>query len=58
MSILIWIETVWHLDTVPERFFFFKKLVLKKVSWRQQKHEELPSMQRAKTQSLTLKPKL
>ena len=30
MSVLIWIQTVWHSDSIPERFFF-KKLILKKV---------------------------
>ena len=45
MSVLIWIQTVLHPDGVPERIFR-KKLILKKVSRRQQKHEKLPSMQK------------
>ena len=45
MSVLIWIQTVWHSDSVPERFFW-GKLILKKVSRQQQKHEKSPSIQR------------
>ena len=29
MSGLIWIQTVWHFDGIPERFFL-KKLIVKK----------------------------
>ena len=29
MSVLIWIQTVWHSDSVPEGIFF-KNLILKK----------------------------
>ena len=45
MSVLIWIQTFWHSDSVPERFLK-KKAILKKVSRRQHKHEKLPSLQR------------
>ena len=37
MSGLIWIQTVWHSDGIPERFFFFK---LKKIH-RQQKNMQI-----------------
>ena len=40
---MIWIQTVWHSDSVPERFFL-KKLILKKVSRRQQKHKTYPAL--------------
>ena len=26
MLALIWVQTVWHSDSVPERFFFFHKV--------------------------------
>ena len=32
MADLIWIQTVWHSDGIPERVFFFKKLILKKIA--------------------------
>ena len=51
MSVLIWILTVWHSNSVHERIFS-KKLILKKVSRRQQKHERLPSIQRGKDTNL------
>ena len=38
-------------DSVPERFFL-KKIILKKVSRQQQKHEKLPNMQRVKLEYL------
>ena len=44
IMVLIWIQSVWHYDSIPERFFL-KKLLLKKVSKRQQEHEKLLSMQ-------------
>ena len=47
MLVSFWIQTVLHPDSVPD-FFFFKKLILNKVSRRKQKHEKLPSMQRVK----------
>ena len=34
MSVLLWIQTIWHSDLL-------KTLILKKVSWRQQKQEKL-----------------
>ena len=37
--------SVWHSDSVPGRIFW-KRLLLKKASRRQQKHEKLPNMQR------------
>ena len=43
MSILIWIQTVWHTDGGPG-WFIFKNLILKKVS-RRKKNEHFPSMQ-------------
>ena len=52
MSVLIWIQTVWHYNSVPE-FLFLKKLNLKKVSRRQQKHEKLPSMQQVNMPFMT-----
>ena len=50
---LIWIQTVWHSDGIPERFFFFfwKKFILKKSTDDKKKHAELPSMQRVKSLS-------
>ena len=38
---------LWHTDSVPE-FFFFKKLVLKKVSRGQRKHKNYPACKRVK----------
>ena len=43
MSVLIWIQTVSHFDTVPDRNL--EKVNFEKNSRRQQKHEQLPSMQ-------------
>ena len=45
---LIWIQTVWHFDGIPERFFL-KKLIEKKKT---KKHAKLPSMQRVKIKSI------
>ena len=42
MSVLIWIQTVWHSDSVPGRFFE-KVHFEKKVSRRQQKQENYPA---------------
>ena len=42
--VLVWIQTVWHSDGIPERIFR-KNRFWKKISRRQQKHEKLPSMQ-------------
>ena len=47
--VLIWIETVWHTGSVPERIVT-KELNLKKISRQQQKHAKLPIMQRANCQ--------
>ena len=47
MLTLIWIQTVWHSDSVPKGFFF-KKLTLEQISRQQKKHEKIPSMQRVK----------
>ena len=44
MSVLIWIQTVWHIVQKCSWKNFLKKLILKKVNRRQQKHEKLPSM--------------
>ena len=41
-SVLIWIQMVWYSDGVPERTFL-KKLILKKISRLQQKHDKLPT---------------
>ena len=46
MLVLIWIQSVRHTDGIPKKIFR-KKLILKKVSRRQQKHEQLTNMQRA-----------
>ena len=46
MLVLIWIQTVWHSDGVPERFFW--KSSFWKVSRQQQMHEKLQSMQKVK----------
>ena len=42
---MIWIQTFLHSGGIPERIFL-KKLILKKISRRQKKHEKLPRMQR------------
>ena len=44
MSVLIWIETVWHSDG-GSGWFICKNLILKKGSRRKHKHEQFPSMQ-------------
>ena len=44
MSVLIWVQTVSHSDSVPK--ITFEKNILKKVSRRQQKYEKLRSLQR------------
>ena len=51
---IIWIQTVGHSDSVPERVGFFLKVNFEKVSRRQQKHEKLPSMQRIKSNLLKI----
>ena len=53
LSGLIWIQTVWHSECVPEGIFL-KNLTLKKVNRRQKCHEKLPSMQRVKKSSSKL----
>ena len=45
MSVLTWIQTFLHPDSFRKEFFFVKKDE-KKVSRRQQKHGNLPSMPR------------
>ena len=49
-TVLILIRIVWHSHGVSDFFFFFflEKFILKKVSWRQQKYEQLSAMQRVK----------
>ena len=42
-SDLIWIQTVWDSDCIPD--FFLKKLIFKKISRWTKKHEELPRVQ-------------
>ena len=44
MLVLIWVKKSFNTLTVFLKEFF-EKLILKKVSRRQQKHEQLPSMQ-------------
>ena len=39
MSVLLWIQTIWHSDSVCE--FLDTKLIFLKVSSQQQKHEKL-----------------
>ena len=51
MSSLIWIQTVWHFDSDPERTFW-KKLILNNICRWQKNDEKLPSMQRVKCQSI------
>ena len=46
-ELTVWIQTDWHPECVPERVFL-KKLILKKISRWQQRHEKLHSMQRVK----------
>ena len=44
---LIWLQTVWHFDGIPERLF--EKVYLKKKNLQiTKKHAKLPSMQRVK----------
>ena len=49
LSILIWIQTTLHSDSVPESFFC-KKLILKKS----EQLEKVPSMQKVKALQLVL----
>ena len=46
LSVLIWIQTVWHSDSCRSWKNFLKELILKNIGRRQQKHERLPRMQR------------
>ena len=39
---LIWMQTVWHSDSAPERSFW-KSSIWKKASRQQYKNEKLPS---------------
>ena len=50
LSILVWIQTTLHSDSVPESFFC-KKLILKKKS---EQLEKVPSMQKVKALQLVL----
>ena len=40
MSVVIWIQAVWHFDSVPERFLF------EKDNFEKSQHAKLSSMQR------------
>ena len=51
MSVLIWIKTVWHSDSAPERIFW-KSWFWKYVSRRHQKLKKLPSMQKKQSTRL------
>ena len=49
-SVLIWLQPVWHSDSVPDRFFDMA-ILKKKISRWQQKHEILPTVVPTKSDS-------